>query len=338
MMAASGWPPPCSLPDASRGKDGSALLNQALASSPAILAYAAGVAGPVLAIEPIAATPLTGGHVAAAVWRHRLRIRLANQAWHELSVVEKRCAAAEVRVMRVIAGLPDTDALPALIDAAIRDGPGRPNKSWFISPYYPGHTLGFGDPIPNQVIPALARVHAAWQDTPAPDGIVTFDRGHMESLLTNALAALDNAAPVRGLPPGQAELRHQLAGLRDSPVLFAATDDLPKTLTHGDMHPGNIILQPDGEPVIIDWGNARLAPAPLDLANIIAIDSPAWETYVTAHAAAGGVTGRRTLRRGYHWARAATGLMYLPWAIRHLATAPDLIRQVVAADHALRTA
>ncbi|MDQ3411834.1 MAG: hypothetical protein M3509_06910 [Chloroflexota bacterium] len=53
-------------------------------------------------------------------------------------------------------------------------------------------------------------------------------------------------------------------------------------------------------------------------------------------AAASGATDLATLRRGYHQGRAATGRMYLPWAIRHLDTAAGLIRQVLHADQILR--
>ena len=48
---------------------------------------------------------------------------------------------------------------------------------------------------------------------------------------------------------------------------------MPRTLVHGDAHRGNIL----GD-TLIDWGNARVAPAALDLATLWAQDAipPPW--------------------------------------------------------------
>ena len=52
-----------------------------------------------------------------------------------------------------------------------------------------------------------------------------------------------------------------LASWRDDPRILRALATLPRTLCHGDPHRGNIL----GD-TLIDWGNARVAPAGLDLA------------------------------------------------------------------------
>ena len=75
--------------------------------------------------------------------------------------------------------------------------------------------------------------------------------------------------------------------------------------------------------MIIDWGNACLAPPMLDLANVVEMGSPAWATYVAAYQAARTVCStRRVAERAYWWARAMTGLMYIAWAVDNSDRAP----------------
>jgi thiamine kinase-like enzyme len=98
------------------------------------------------------------------------------------------------------------------------------------------------------------------------------------------------------------------------------------------MHPANIMTRPNGSPVIIDWGNACLAPPMLDLANIIELGSPEWETYVAAYRAAGGAFDAAVAERAYWWAKAATGLMYIGWAVDNSDRATALIAQIENAN------
>jgi Ser/Thr protein kinase RdoA (MazF antagonist) len=46
-------------------------------------------------------------------------------------------------------------------------------------------------------------------------------------------------------------------------------DDCPHTLIHGDCHPGNIVLTPDGAPIFIDWDAAGWGVALIDLAQLL---------------------------------------------------------------------
>jgi len=52
---------------------------------------------------------------------------------------------------------------------------------------------------------------------------------------------------------------------------------MPRTLVHGDAHRGNVLGR-GAAAVLIDWGNARVAPAALDLATLRAQGAapPAW--------------------------------------------------------------
>ncbi|MFN8422393.1 MAG: aminoglycoside phosphotransferase family protein [Anaerolineae bacterium] len=56
---------------------------------------------------------------------------------------------------------------------------------------------------------------------------------------------------------------------RREPVIRTALDrlaalDLPPSIVHGDLHLGNTLLR-DGEPVFIDWTDACVGPAMVDL-------------------------------------------------------------------------
>jgi thiamine kinase-like enzyme len=98
------------------------------------------------------------------------------------------------------------------------------------------------------------------------------------------------------------------------------------------MHPANIMTRADGSPVIIDWGNACLAPPMLDLANIIEIGSPEWATYVEAFQAAGGAFDAGVAERAFWWARAVTALLYVGWAVDNSERATQLIAQIEHAN------
>jgi aminoglycoside phosphotransferase (APT) family kinase protein len=309
---------------------------QDLPLSPDILRYAERLIGQAVTIESVEASSLTRGYVAKAVYRHRLTVRALDGTPGEISVVAKPCAAAEVHIMRHLRAVQHASALPALITATVSDEAQEQGTSWFVSPFYEGQGLTFADPILDEVIRSLAHVHAGLAEVRGVAWTWTFHAEHMRRTLENALEAFSEAARFRHTTPEHADWHAHLKNLRRSRVLFAVSDALEKTLTHGDMHPGNIILRAEGQPVILDWGNVCLAPPPLDLANIIRIDSPLWAVYLDTYRGAGGTIDEASLRTGYYWARAATGLQYLPWIAAHLPTAPAMIAQVLEAEETLR--
>ena len=92
--------------------------------------------------------------------------------------------------------------------------------------------------------PRIARMHALARGLPARPG------------------AGGAAGSGRGRPPGDAasapvRLRAALADARHGEV----------TAIHGDLHPGNLVVAPDG-PVLIDWDEARRDGASFDLAAL----------------------------------------------------------------------
>jgi hypothetical protein len=277
-------------------------------------------------LERASASPLPGGFVSLRVERLELTVSSASGASATASFVRKACAAREVRALEAIAAVPGADAAPELVAAwTTADTPEDAEASGFVSPYYPGPALHFGDPIPAGVLTTLARIHAGAE---ADAWARPFDAARIDALQAFALRTVAASERFRAGTPDWPRWAQRLETAAASPALREAADSLPRTLTHGDMHPGNIVARADGTPVIIDWGNACLAPPMLDLANIIGLGSTDWEIYLAAFEAAGGQLDPATLTRAFWWARAVTGLMYVPWAADHSDRAPALIAQM----------
>jgi thiamine kinase-like enzyme len=89
-----------------------------------------------------------------------------------------------------------------------------------------------------------------------------------------------------------------------------------QTLVHWDVHPGNILVN-GNKSVLIDWGNACVGPAMIDLANVVEWDSPDFRGYVDAYELQSGepFDYESTLIE-YDWSRAITQIKYLPYAAK----------------------
>jgi aminoglycoside phosphotransferase (APT) family kinase protein len=198
--------------------------------------------------------PLAGGYVAAAIERVVLDSGAA--------VVVKRTHAREVAAMRAIAVVPGVDR-PRLL-AAGRDVHG----SWLVMPFYAGPALDGTGEVPDAVWATLRRVHAHWQGR-RPRGVPVVDaRWWRDVIATHTLPAVRGARDRTG-DARFAEVAELLEAWSVDARLRAALALLPHTLTHGDVHRGNVLLDPDGA-VLIDWGNARVAPAGADHATVVA--------------------------------------------------------------------
>jgi aminoglycoside phosphotransferase (APT) family kinase protein len=206
-----------------------------------------------------ARAPLSGGYVAAAVERVELDSGDA--------VVVKRTRPREVAAMRALAVVPGVDR-PRLL-AAGQDAHGP----WLVVPFYEGPALDGAGEVPDAVWSTLRRVHAHWRGR-RPRGVPVVDaRWWREMITTQALPAVRGAHERTG-DARFADVADLLVAWSDDVRLRAALALLPHTLTHGDAHRGNVLLAHDG-PVLIDWGNARVAPAGADHATLAAQGAPA---------------------------------------------------------------
>jgi hypothetical protein len=292
-----------------------------------IAALAEHVGGVGARLERLETGPLTGGAVSPSVERLELTVVAASGARMPASFVRKACAAREVQALSAIAGVRGAAAAPELVAAWTSDNaPADEGASGLVIPYYPGPALHFGDPIPAGVLTTLARIHAG--AAPADSWARPVDAGRIDALRAFAQRTLAASEQFKALADDWPHWAQRLEAAAAAPALREAAESLPRTLTHGDMHPGNIVTRADGSPVIIDWGNACLAPPMLDLANIIEPGSADWRIYLTAFESAGGRLDAAVATRAFWWARAVTALMYVPWAADHSDRVPALIAQM----------
>src|SRR5262249_3764148 len=122
--------------------------------------------------------------------------------------------------------------------------------------YIPGLTLLPGGGGFELLGEALGRLHALG---PAPGvGLASW---HPAAAVPAALARLDAGAPM--LPGGWRPLHPQVP-----PTLLAVREGfgrLPVAVVHGDAWPGNVVLTPSGEAVLIGWENGGLGLPVVDL-------------------------------------------------------------------------
>lgn len=185
---------------------------------------------------------LTGGYVAADV--ERVGLDVGGRA---VTVVLKAAAPVEVAAMRAVAVV-----VGVLRPLAL--GPG-----WIVTPFVDGPPLPDGHPVPDAVRDTLARVHTHWHRK-RPRGVPVVDGPWWAALCDRTLVAARGGLARTG-DPAFADAARALESWRTEPRIHRALATLPRTLCHGDPHRGNIL----GD-TLIDWGNARVAPAGLDLA------------------------------------------------------------------------
>ena len=122
--------------------------------------------------------------------------------------------------------------------------------------YIPGRALSPGGGHCGLLGAALGRLHALG---PAPGvGLASW---HPAAAVPAALERLDAVAPM--LPgewrPLHAQFRTTLLAARD------AFGSLPVAVVHGDAWPGNVVLTPSGQAVLIDWENGGVGLPVVDL-------------------------------------------------------------------------
>jgi len=243
--------------------------------------------------------PLAGGYVARSVERIELDV-----GGRPRTIVLKRTDPTEVAAMRALA-----------VVRGIRRGQALAiGPDWLVLDHVDGTPLDPAEPVPVEIWEVLARVHAQWWGK-RPRGLPVVDAPFWRSLVDRTLVAVRGGAERTGEPEYRAAAR-ALAGWRTDPVIEAALALLPRTLVHSDVHRGNVLVDADG-PVLIDWGNARVAPADVDLAVPSAQAPCPTEPYEEAFAQLTGGADRRTAI-AQPWAWLHVHVQYLGFAADHL--------------------
>ena len=249
--------------------------------------------------------PLAGGYVSGSVERVDLD--------DGRSVVVKEASATEVAAMRAI---------------AVVGGAGRPRMlavagRTIVLTHHDGAAAPPDRPAPDEVWHALALVHAHWRRN-RPRGVPVVDPSWWRALCEQVLVALRGAERRTGSDEHRAAVTAVESWAGDDRITRALAA-LPRTLCHGDAHRGNVLLAGDG-PVLIDWGNARVAPGRLDVTVLAAPDPagpadaagfPVPPAYTETLAALGVIDPPELAAAEREWALVQAHVQYLGFAADH---------------------
>lgn len=289
-----------------------------------LLTYAATLFGQPCEVQTLQVTPLANGiHRCDMTLRLAEEQRLATLAFVHKTTYRRR----EIYALQALSALSTIPALPRLVDAAIdatapEDMVNAQPTHWFVTPFYPGATLTFDDEPPLSIMAALAQVHVHFASrVDELSYLERVDGAFFRRTCDNALTVLAKARQEKPHPIYE-EAYHCVSTTQENPNLYTALARLPVTLTHGDVHPGNMLVSPDGQATLIDWGNVCLAPAMLDLANMVSFGSPSWHHYLTMWEKASGAPLEPYLAAlGFNWATVMINIFYLPYAVDFLLAA-----------------
>jgi hypothetical protein len=129
---------------------------------------------------------------------------------------------------------------------------------------------------------ALARLHAL--PLPAPDARSPLIDHESGGPIAGTLAVIERQAPAldeADLPEATREaLRQELAWARR--LAGTASADQPIALVGTDTHPGNFIVRPSGEAILVDLEKALYGSPAIDLAHCSLVTSTTWDIDVQA--------------------------------------------------------
>jgi hypothetical protein len=216
----------------------------------------------------------------------------------------------EIEALELVAELDDPDHVwPTLVGSGT-DERGR----WLLLPCYPGRSPA-PDEVPGALFEALARLHAHFLD----DGRVRSLVGPpdvwawWQFLCTGCVSGLASA-------PGRQPRHDDVVTLIEAVERWGSdlrvADSLallPLTLTHRDVHLGNLVC--DGEWCrLIDWGNASWGAPLVDLANVTTRNSAGVAAYLRVYQeATGELVDPWLVDLGWEFATMQVRVTYLPW-------------------------
>jgi Ser/Thr protein kinase RdoA (MazF antagonist) len=286
--------------------------------TPAVTAWA-GRTVPGARVAGCTVRPLAGGSVAR--WVEKLTLHLSG-GHAPLELVRKEAAALEIAGLGAAqAARADDTAIPELVAYG---------RDWLILPFVPGGPLDWGDPVPANLWDSLAALHARYHGGAdgLPAAIPRVTPAWWRALCLDWVDPGLSAHAARHPARVTARARALIGRAASLPAAAGVLASLPPTLLHGDVHPGNVLVDPvragsgAGRATLIDWGGSRVGPAALDLANLVTADSADVTRYAgTWLEHTGQPLPAGTVELGYRWAALQIPVQYLPWGAGHRPTA-----------------
>ena len=247
-------------------------------------------------------TPLTGGAVSDGV----MHVRFHVDTGAEISVVIKTATSAEIAgLLHAQKARDDGGVVPELVASG---------ADWVAVPFAAGRHPG-DEALPNDVVCALARLHASYLADP-PSGVPVVTDVWWREMLLGWGVPFVRTAHTRTSPELTELAVRLMTAAAEHPSVSRILSGIPATLVHGDVHGGNVLVDVDGSR-LIDWGSARVGPAMLDLMNAPDPDASGLAAYRAARADAGAPLGSSEEENGRSWARVQIALQYLPWTVAH---------------------
>jgi hypothetical protein len=250
---------------------------------------------------------MAGGAVADRV--DHLTLHLTD-GYGALDLVRKEVPRLEIAGLRAAqAARPEATAIPELVAWG---------AGWLITPLAPGLPLDRDAAMPDSLTDTLARLHARYQGGAGlSSAIPGVTPAWWRSLCLDWVNPRLHDHAGRHPPATIARAQALIARAADLPVASAVLGELTPTLLHGDVHPGNVLVHGD-QATLIDWGGARIGPAALDLANLVAADSASVARYArTWEQLTGQPLAAIAIDLGYRWAALQIPVQYLPWTISY---------------------
>ena len=172
--------------------------------------------------------------------------------------------------------------------------------------------------MPDNLSDTLARLHSRYQGgVGLSTAIPRVTPAWWRSLCQEWVGPQLSEHAARHPSATMARARTLIARAADLPAVSALLAELTPTLLHGDVHPGNVLVD-GGRATLIDWGNSRIGPVALDLANLVTAESASVARYAqTWQELTGQPLPTASIDLGYRWAALQIPVQYLPWTIAH---------------------
>jgi Phosphotransferase enzyme family len=277
--------------------------------TPAVLEWAGRIT-PGARVARCTVRPLSGGAVARRVEQVTLHLTGSHGP---LELVRKEAPAHEIAGLHAAQAIrQESSAIPELVAWG---------TGWLMTPLAPGSPLATGDTAPANLFDTLAQLHARYHGgTGLSPAIPHVTPAWWQALCRGWVDPRLGEYAARHPAGTTARARALIARAARLPAAAGLLGELTPTLLHGDVHPGNVLVDP-GRATLIDWGSCRIGPAALDLANLVTADSTSVERYArTWQQLTGEPLQADPIELGYKWAALQIPVQYLPWTAEHLLT------------------